>query len=99
MRRFGFTRAPRDLSRRGVKLDNIALIPASLLPYKAYWQQVANNLPAGDILIVLPFQAKPQRIARSVASHLREKGNPVRVWVSCQSRCPRSHTLFGYLAV
>jgi hypothetical protein len=66
-------------SPRRVKLDNVALIPASLLPDNTNWQQVANNLPAGDILIGLPFQAKPQCIARSVTSLLSEKGKHVRV--------------------
>ena len=72
-----FTRPPRELSRQRVKLDNIAGIPASLLPYKEHWQQIANGLPDGDILIVTPFQPKPQRVAYSVASQLRKKGKRV----------------------
>jgi hypothetical protein len=39
---------------RGAKLENIALVPASLLPYKAVWQTVANELPQGAILVCLP---------------------------------------------
>lgn len=79
MRRVRFTKAPRDLARGRVEVDNIALMPASLLLYKAHWQQVAHNLPDGDILVVLPFQTKLQRIARSAASQLRQKGKHVRV--------------------
>jgi hypothetical protein len=60
-------------------LGNIALVPASLLPSKKVWQRIANNLPDGDILIILPFQSKPQRIAHLVASQFRQKGKHVRV--------------------
>jgi hypothetical protein len=37
-----------------VHLDNLALVPASLLPFKAQYQHLANTLPKGDILIILP---------------------------------------------
>lgn len=47
-------RSPSALRRCGITLDNIALVPASLLPYKARYQALANQLPAGEILIVLP---------------------------------------------
>jgi|SRR5579859_1501819 len=43
---------PRAL--RHARLDNIALVPASLLPQKARYQAIANGLPQGDVLIVLP---------------------------------------------
>ena len=87
MRSDRFTRSPQALSREQVKLDTIALIPASLLPYKEYWQQVANDLPDGATLVVLPSLAKQQRIARSVAVQLRGKGKHVRVMdkTHCQS--------------
>ena len=45
-------RPPRTV-RQG-KLDNIALVPASLLPQKARYQALANGLPRGDVLMVLP---------------------------------------------
>jgi hypothetical protein len=45
-------RAPARVRR--AKLANIALVPASLLPYKAVWQAVANELPEGAILVCLP---------------------------------------------
>jgi hypothetical protein len=34
-----------------VKLDNAVLVPASLLPFKAHWQRLANDLPPGEILL------------------------------------------------
>ncbi len=40
--------------RPGVTLDNIVVIPGTLLPSKARYQAIANTLPQGDILIVLP---------------------------------------------
>jgi hypothetical protein len=42
-------------------------------------QTVANALPHGLILIVLPYQEKQQRVARSVAYQISEKGKDVRV--------------------
>ena len=79
MRPYRFTRAPRPLRSDGVTLDNMVLVPAALLPDKAQWQQLANALPRGDILIVLPRQAKQRRIVRCVADHLRERGKQVAV--------------------
>ena len=55
-------------------LDNLAIVPASLLPDKAEWQALANALPAGSTLIVLP--GKPgaartalERVSRSLSAH------------------------------
>jgi hypothetical protein len=45
-------RPPRAL--RKARLDNIAIVPGSLLPHKATYQALANRLPPGDVLIVLP---------------------------------------------
>ena len=47
-------RGPQALRRPQVQLDNIALVPAHLLPRKAEYQAMANDLPRGDILVVLP---------------------------------------------
>jgi hypothetical protein len=80
------TRPPHRLIRRGVKLDNVALVPASLLPFKTEWQAIANELPQGDILIVLPSQARQQRVARIVAARLSEKGKRVRVMDKASQR-------------
>jgi hypothetical protein len=79
MRDFRLSRPPRLLRRSTVHLDNVVLIPASLLPLKTEWQAIANALPPGETLIVLPSHAKPQRVARSVAETLREKGQHVRL--------------------
>ena len=71
---------------RHARLDNIVLVPASLLPKKGKYQTIANNLPKGSVLIC---QAqKKQRIAdilERVASSLRRtvilsRLFPTRCW-------------------
>ena len=79
MKKPRLSKPPRSLRRSAVPLDNVALVPASLLPFKSVWQAIANHLPHGDMLIVLPYQAKQQNVARFVAARLREKGKHVKV--------------------
>ncbi len=43
------------------RLDNLALVPASLLPFKAQWQGIANSHPTGTVFIILPSTNGPQR--------------------------------------
>lgn len=82
MKNYRLTRPPQSLRRSAVRLDNVALVPASLLPFKMHWQRIANDLSQGDVLVVLPYQAKQKRVAQSVASHLRSKGKHVKVMTS-----------------
>lgn len=79
MRNFRLTGTLQPLRQSDVHLNNFALVPASLLPFNAEWRAIANRLTGDQILIVLPSQAKQQRVAHSVASHLRGKGQNVRV--------------------
>lgn len=79
MRLYRSTHTSRAIRRSGVKLDNVALLPASQLPFKEQWQTIANDLPEGNVLIVLPGQAKQQRVIRSVASQFRRMGKYVSV--------------------
>jgi hypothetical protein len=59
-----------------VHLDNVALVPANLLPFKAVWQKVANTLPKGNILIILPDT--DQRLTQAkVATLLKADGHRV----------------------
>jgi hypothetical protein len=72
------TRPPRLLRRRHVRRDNVALVPASLLPFKARWQKTANALPEGSILICLPPVGKRQRrVDERVAADLKARGHRV----------------------
>ena len=61
MSRLRCARPPKALRRPGVTLDNITIIPASLLPHRARYQAIANQLPKGDILIVLPATDTPEK--------------------------------------
>jgi hypothetical protein len=76
MRQYRFRRPPAAL--RKAQLDNIALVPASMLPFKQQWQRMANRLPKGSTLIILPATMNRQRqTCESVAQHLRKAGKPV----------------------
>jgi hypothetical protein len=65
---------------RKARLDNIALVPASLLFQKGKYQTIANNLPGRGVLIC---QAdKKERITRildSVAAFFRQHGHFVKI--------------------
>jgi len=70
--------SPKALRRAGVRLDNVALVPANLLPYKREWQAIANGLPHGSVLVCLPTSpGTPRRQLTQVADELRAKGHPV----------------------
>ncbi len=62
------------------RLDNVALVPASLLTQKNKYQTITQNLPRGGVLLGETPQ-KPQitRILARVATFLREKGHVVRI--------------------
>lgn len=64
---------------KAAKLDNLVLLPASQLPFKDDWQQLANELPLGSTLIVLPEQESAQRrVLKTVAHRLEAQGRSVR---------------------
>ena len=44
-----FTRPPKALLN--AKLGNIAIVPASMLPFKTTWQKAANTLPRRGVLL------------------------------------------------
>jgi hypothetical protein len=89
MSRFRFHRPPGALRRPGVTLDNISIVPGSLIPYRAQYQAIANALPRGDVLIVLPsptsreyqtltrvkalFEAKGHRVTTVHAERFRSQ--------------------------
>ncbi len=73
-------RGPQALRRPQVQLDTIALMPASLLPRKAEYQALANQLPTGDILLILPPPESRERpTMERVAQLFRAKGRHVTV--------------------
>lgn len=63
---------------RRAKLDNLALIPASLLPFKAQYQDLANTLPEGDVLIILPTSDTPsKKTLEKVSDLMKARGQRV----------------------
>ena len=73
-----FTPPPRAL--RKAKLDNLVLVPASLLPRKGHYQAIANQQAPGTTLVVLPAgDSLPRRTLERVASRMQAKGQLVRI--------------------
>ncbi len=74
---YHFEKPPKAV--RQARLDNVALVPASLLPRKGKYQKIANNLPRGGVLIC-ETNKKPRlrAILVKVESFLREHGHFVR---------------------
>ena len=76
-RRYHFTGTPGQLHRPSVRLDNLALVPASLLPFRAQYQALANTLAEEEVLIILPTSVSQRRVLDTVADFLRQKGHGV----------------------
>ncbi|MFL5697903.1 MAG: hypothetical protein ACJ797_12490 [Ktedonobacteraceae bacterium] len=77
-RPYRFGNPPRAL--RKAKLDNIALVPASLLSQKVKYQTIANNLPGEGVLICeADKKERMGRILDSVAAFFRQNGHFVRM--------------------
>jgi hypothetical protein len=80
MRPSSWRRGPRALRRPQVKLDNLTLVPASLLPRKADYEAIADQLPRGEVLLVLPPAGSPERTTmQRVAQLFRAKGRHVTI--------------------
>ena len=58
------------------RLDNIALVPASLLPLKGTYQPIANKLPTGSVLCV-PGTQKQRTIMATVTKFFKDHGHTV----------------------
>ncbi len=71
-----WNRPPRAI--RKAKLDNLALIPGSLLAFKEEWQDLANKLPEGSILIILPSSnGSARQTLEKVSRSMKAKGQRV----------------------
>src|SRR4051794_40592853 len=58
------------------RLDNIAIVPASMLGLKALWQTAANTLPQGGVLLCHSQQNTRQRkLLERVGDTFREQGH------------------------
>jgi predicted DNA-binding WGR domain protein len=82
-------RAPRGLDGGGVRVENLALVPASLLPHKATYQRLANQLPPGAVLVVLPDEDTPERqVLQQAAARFLAKGHPVTTLTAAEVLAP-----------
>ena len=62
--------------------SNAAILPGSVFPYRGVYQQLAESLPTGAILVVLPETETPQRVALEIlALHLQGAGHRVTTLV------------------
>jgi hypothetical protein len=77
MRQYRLQQPPAALCT--AKRDPIALVPANLLPFKTQWQHIANRLPTGSTLVILPSSPnRPRKMFEQVAAQLREAGKQVK---------------------
>jgi hypothetical protein len=80
-----FRRPPAAIRR--AKLDNLALVPGSMLPYMEQCQETANRLSKGAVLIVLPEENEVQkRTMLLVAKLLSTEGRQVAVIPAAELR-------------
>ena len=88
MQPYRIKRPPRALGRPGIRLDNVALVQASLLPFKREWQAVANGMPKGSVLLCSTrTNQRQRRILEQVSTHMKNKGRQVRT-VSAEQFTP-----------
>jgi hypothetical protein len=72
------TALPGTLKR--ARFDTVVLIPASLLPFKLQWQQIADDLPSGSALIIVPTAGSPQsEAAAKIAAGFAAMGRSVNL--------------------
>lgn len=63
---------------KGLRSDNLMLAAASQLPFQDEWRQLANDLPGGSVLFVVPVDETSMTCAmQKVASALRRQGRRV----------------------
>ena len=78
MRRWHTRVSPPALRRSAGTVDNVALLPASLLPHKSTYQAIANRCPRGTVLIILPNTDTPERrLLQHAADHWLARGRTV----------------------
>src|SRR5260370_14223595 len=98
---YHFSEPPARLKK--ARLDNIALVPASLLPLKGTYQTVANSYPTGSVLCV-SGTAKQQKIIATITQFFRDHGRsvitiPVEKITSSMKKTPRPEAEYLLLAV
>ena len=75
--RYRFTNPPKALLK--ARLDNIAIVPASLLPFPQTIKEKVNTLPKGGVFLCYAKENTRQRkILERVEETFREQGHVVR---------------------
>ena len=75
--RYRLTNPPKELLK--ARLDNIAIVPASILGLKALWQTAANALPQGGVLLCHSQQnTRQKKLLERVGETFRQHGHAVR---------------------
>jgi len=73
---YRFTKPPKILLKK--KLDNIAIVPASMLPFTKTMQELVNNLPQGAVFLCHAKENKKQsKVIEKVGEIFKAKGIPV----------------------
>jgi len=74
---YQFTKPPKALLK--ARLDNIAIVPASMLPFTKTIQQVLNNLPKGAVFLCHAEENTRQRkLLERVEETFKQQGHVVR---------------------
>jgi hypothetical protein len=74
--RYRLTNPPKALVKAG--LDNIAIVPASMLGLKVLWQTAANTLPQGGVLLCHTQQnTRQKKLLERVEESLKQHGHAV----------------------
>jgi len=75
--KFRLTRPPKALLK--ARLDNIAIVPASMLPLTQTLKEKVNTLPKGSVFLCYAKENSRQRkILERVGETFREHGHEVR---------------------
>ncbi len=74
---YHLTRPPKRLQR--ARMDNIAIVPASLLFQRGKVKAAANRLPIGSVLLCTPTLPKQRKVLETVANFFREYGHQVTI--------------------
>jgi esterase/lipase len=75
--RYTLTNPPKALLK--ARLDNIAIVPASMLGLKALWQTAANTLPQGGVVLCYAEENSRQRkLLERVGETFRQHGHAVK---------------------
>jgi hypothetical protein len=73
---YQFTKPPKALLK--ARLDNIAIVPASMLPFTKKIQQTLNNLPKGAVFLCHAEENTRQRkLLERVEETFRQQGHAV----------------------